>query len=275
MPADQPRRPAFPTTRISLIQAAQGESGPHAHEALSTLCTAYWYPIYAYVRRLGHSHDEAEDLTQGFFTRVLEKRYLRDFDRERGRFRSFLLGALKHFIANERDAAHAKKRGGGRALLSLDECLQADQRYGVEAPSDLTPDRVFERQWALTVLTRAQHRLGDEAMRQGKAGPVRPAERPARRRGHRPWLSDARRGAEHHRGRAQSRRTSAAAAVSRAPSRRDREHGDRPARRGQRASGSARRDAHVTFIRHRFSRKWTGVRDERRERHATLRPMRH
>jgi len=168
MPASQPRRPAFPTTRITLIQAARGESGPLAHEALSTLCTAYWYPIYAYVRRLGRSHDEAEDLTQGFFTRVLEKHYLRDFDRERGRFRSFLLGALKHFIANERDAARAQKRGGGRAPLPLDEVLQADERYGLEARSDLTPDRIFERQWAMTVLTRAQNRLGEEATRQGK-----------------------------------------------------------------------------------------------------------
>src|SRR5262245_6168639 len=86
MPASPPRRDAFPTTRITLIQAARDSSGPLAHEALSTLCSAYWYPIYAYVRRLGHSHDEAEDLTQGFFARLLEKRYLRDFDRERGRF---------------------------------------------------------------------------------------------------------------------------------------------------------------------------------------------
>jgi RNA polymerase sigma factor (sigma-70 family) len=168
MPASQPRRAAFPTTRITLIQAARGESGPNAHEALSMLCAAYWYPIYAYVRRLGHSHDEAEDLTQGFFTRVLEKRYLRDFDRERGRFRSFLLGALKHFIANERDAARALKRGGGRAPLPLDEIVQADQRYSAEARNDLTPDRIFERQWALTVLTRVQDLLGEEAIRQGK-----------------------------------------------------------------------------------------------------------
>ena len=169
MPASQPRRPAFPTTRITLIQAARGESGPHAHEALSTLCTAYWYPIYAYVRRLGHSHDEAEDLTQGFFTRVLEKRYLRDFDRERGRFRSFLLGALKHFIANERDAARAQKRGGGRAPIPLDDVLHADRRYSLEPRSDLTPDRIFERQWALTVLTRVQDLMRVEAIQQGKA----------------------------------------------------------------------------------------------------------
>jgi RNA polymerase sigma-70 factor (ECF subfamily) len=169
MPASQPRRAAFPTTRITLIHAARGEPGPHADEALSTLCTAYWYPTYAYVRRLGHSHDEAEDLTQGFFTRVLEKRYLRDFDRERGRFRSFLLGALKHFIANERDAARAQKRGGGRAPIPLDDVLHADRRYSLEPRSDLTPDRIFERQWALTVLTRVQDLMREEAIQQGKA----------------------------------------------------------------------------------------------------------
>jgi RNA polymerase sigma-70 factor (ECF subfamily) len=93
---------------------------------------------------------------------------LRDFDRERGHFRSFLLGALKHFIANERDAARTQKRGGGRAPLPLDEVLSADQRYRVEARDDLTPDRIFERQWALTVLTRVQDLLGEEAIRHGK-----------------------------------------------------------------------------------------------------------
>src|SRR4029453_10661341 len=172
----QPRRAAFPTTRITLIQAARDGSGSQVHEALSTLCAAYWYPIYAYVRRLGHSHDEAEDLTQGFFTRVLEKRYLRDFDRERGRFRSFLLGSLKHFIANERDAARARKRGGGRPLIPLDqvlhadrrEVLHADRRYSLEPRSDLTPDTIFERQWALTVLERVQSLMRDEAHQQGR-----------------------------------------------------------------------------------------------------------
>jgi RNA polymerase sigma-70 factor (ECF subfamily) len=168
MPADAPRRAAFPTTRITLIQAARDASGSHVNDALSILCTAYWYPIYAYVRRLGHSHEEAEDLTQGFFTRVLEKRYLRDFDRERGRFRSFLLTSLKHFIANERDAARAHKRGGGRAPIPLDEILHADRRYSLEPRSNLTPDTIFERQWALAVLDRVQELLREEATRHGK-----------------------------------------------------------------------------------------------------------
>jgi RNA polymerase sigma-70 factor (ECF subfamily) len=168
MPADPLRRAAFPTTRITLIHAAQGEPGAESHQALSMLCSAYWYPVYAYLRRLGRSHEEAEDLTQGFFTRLLDKRSLRSFDRERGRFRSFLLGALKHFLANQRDAARAQKRGGGRAHVPLDEVLHASDRYNVEPRSDLTPDRIFERQWALTVLTRVQDAMRDEAIRQGK-----------------------------------------------------------------------------------------------------------
>jgi len=166
--ADHPRRAAFPTTRITLIQAARGEPGTQSHEALSTLCSAYWSPIYAYVRRLGHTQEEAEDLTQGFFTRVLEKHYLRDFDRQRGRFRSFLLASLKHYIANERDAARTVKRGGGQAPLPLDMVVDAERRYSLEPRTDLTPDRIFERQWALTVLDRVQDQLRGESIRQGK-----------------------------------------------------------------------------------------------------------
>ena len=166
---DTPRRGSFPTTRITLIHAARNGAGPHAQEALSALCRAYWYPIYAYVRRLGYPAEEAEDLTQGFFTRVLEKHYLRDFQRERGRFRSFLLTSLKHFIANERDWVSAQKRGGARPQLALDDVLQgAERRYGIEPRDDLTPERIFERQWALAVLARVQDQLQDEADRTGK-----------------------------------------------------------------------------------------------------------
>jgi DNA-directed RNA polymerase specialized sigma24 family protein len=168
MPEDQRRRASFPTTRITLIHAAQGGSGPQALEALSALCRAYWYPIYAYVRRLGYSPDAAEDLTQGFFTRVLEKHYLRDFQRERGRFRSFLLVSLKHFVANERDRAQAQKRGGAQTALTLDDVLRsalhdAERRYSLEPRDSVTPERIFERQWALTVLTRVQDRMLEEA----------------------------------------------------------------------------------------------------------------
>jgi len=168
-PHDQPRRASFPTTRITLIHAARSGSGPQAEEALSTLCRAYWYPIYAYVRRLGHSPEEAEDLTQGFFTRVLEKHYLRDFQRERGRFRSFLLTALKHFIANERDWARAQKRGGTRPPVALDDVLStAESRYSIEPRDTDTPERIFERHWAMAVLSRVQDQLHAEAETSGK-----------------------------------------------------------------------------------------------------------
>ena len=168
MPEDQRRRASFPTTRITLIHAAQGHSG-QAQEALAALCRAYWYPIYAYVRRLGYPADAAEDLTQGFFTRVLEKHYLRDFQRERGRFRSFLLVSLKHFVANERDWAHAEKRGGGRTALTLDDVLHdAERRYSLEPRDSVTPERIFERQWALTVLTRVQDQMLEDAAAAGQ-----------------------------------------------------------------------------------------------------------
>ena len=152
-----------------MIHAARSGAGPHAQEALSALCLAYWYPIYAYVRRLGYAAEEAEDLTQGFFTRVLEKHYLRDFQRARGRFRSFLLTSLRHFIANERDWVRAQKRGGARQQLPLDDVLQgAERRYGIEPRDDLTPERIFERQWALAILARVQDHLQEEADRTGK-----------------------------------------------------------------------------------------------------------
>jgi RNA polymerase sigma-70 factor (ECF subfamily) len=152
-----------------LIHAARSGSGAQAEEALATLCRAYWYPIYAYVRRLGYSPEEAEDLTQGFFTRVLEKHYLRDFQRERGRFRSFLLATLKHFVANERDRTHAQKRGGARPPLPLDEVLStAEGRYTIEPRHDDTPERIFERQWAVALLARVQDRLHAEAEHDGK-----------------------------------------------------------------------------------------------------------
>lgn len=167
---DQRARAAFPTTRITLIEAARGEPTSQARDALSVLCSAYWYPIYAYIRRLGYRQEDAEDLTQSFFARVLEKQYLRDFERERGRFRSFLLGALKHFVANERDWARAQKRGGTSTTLPLDTVLHmAENRYSLEPRHDLSPEKLFERQWAMALLTRVQERLQAEADRDGKA----------------------------------------------------------------------------------------------------------
>ena len=162
----------FPSTRLSLIRIAVQGSNDESRQALTTLCRLYWYPLYAFVRREGYRPDEAQDLTQAFFTRLLEKKYLRDYERDRGRFRSFLLASLKHFLSNERDRANAQKRGGGASLLSLDAVIQAGElRYSLEPRSELTPDKLFERQWALTVIDRVITRLQAESDQIGK-GPL-------------------------------------------------------------------------------------------------------
>jgi DNA-directed RNA polymerase specialized sigma24 family protein len=160
----------FPTTRVSLVLAASAGATPQSREALSALCQMYWYPIYAYLRRRGYAVEEAEDFTQGFFALVLEKHYLRDFERERGRFRSFLLGCLKHFLAHQQSWQRAQKRGGGVAPLPLDDVIHsAESRYSREPRDECTPDKVFERQWATTVLERVQARLEEEAAGGAKA----------------------------------------------------------------------------------------------------------
>ncbi len=157
-----PARGQFPTTRWSLIVATHQVPGSGAREALASLCESYWYPLYAYVRRQGHGVEDAQDLTQGFFAVVLEKDYLADFDRERGRFRSFLLGAFKHFVANERDRQRAGKRGGGQPLVALD-AQDAERRYSVEPAHDLTPERIYDRRWATVLLERTLERLSRES----------------------------------------------------------------------------------------------------------------
>jgi RNA polymerase sigma factor (sigma-70 family) len=163
----------FLTTQWSVVlAAARLESGPASAEsaqALATLCELYWYPLYAFVRRRGYDPDAAQDLTQAFFTRVIEKAYLRDATPTRGRFRSFLLGSLKHFLANEWDHARALKRGGGAPLLPLEvEIGQGETRYRLEPSSDETPERVFERQWATALLDRVLVRLREEQEQAGK-----------------------------------------------------------------------------------------------------------
>src|SRR5207244_7630605 len=132
-------------------------------EALAELCRGYWYPLYAYVRRHGHPPEESQDLTQEFFTRFLEKDLLGLADRAKGKFRTFLLAACKHFLANERDRANAQKRGGGRLVLPLD-FADAEHRYGQEPADTLTPDVLFERRWALTLLDQVLTRLRDESV---------------------------------------------------------------------------------------------------------------
>jgi DNA-directed RNA polymerase specialized sigma24 family protein len=164
------RKDQFPTTQWNLVLLAGESLAQQSREALETLCRTYWYPLYAFVRRQGYSPDEAQDLTQGFFARLLEKRYLRDYQRERGRFRTFLLASLQHFLANERDWARAQKRGGGVATLPLDAVVQdGENRYSLEPRSSLTPEKIFERQWALTLLDRVLLRLQGESVQAGNS----------------------------------------------------------------------------------------------------------
>jgi len=160
-------RPSFGTTHWSLILAARDRGTSQADHALAELCAAYWYPLYAFIRRRGHDPDRAADLTQGFFARFLEKDCLRSVDPSKGRFRAFLLAACKHFLANAHDREIALKRGGGRRPVSIDR-RDAEGRYLCEPAHDLTPERLFERRWALTLLDRALDQVGREFHRGGK-----------------------------------------------------------------------------------------------------------
>jgi len=138
-----------------------------ARAALTVLCETYWYPLYAFLRSRGHSAADAEDVTQAFFARLLEKHTLRQADRERGRFRSFLLTSLTHFATNEHDKDAAKKRGGGIPALSL-EFENAEGRFQLEPATDETPEKLFDRRWAITLLDRVLSRLRAEMVRDGK-----------------------------------------------------------------------------------------------------------
>ena len=151
----------FHTTHWSVVLAAGQARSPDSRRALETLCETYWYPLYAYVRRRGYSADDAQDLTQEFFARLLEKESLRVANRERGKFRSFLLGSLDHFLAKEWRRAGAQKRGGGHVLLSLD-IEDAERRYCLEPSHDLTAEKAFERRWALNLLEETLSKLRDE-----------------------------------------------------------------------------------------------------------------
>jgi RNA polymerase sigma-70 factor (ECF subfamily) len=131
------------------------------------LCQTYWYPLYAYVRRQGRTREDAEDLVQAFFTRFLGKNYLEGLSAERGKFRAFLLASLKHFLANEWDKANRRKRGGGVQHLSLD-WQSADGRFHLEPRDSTSPDRLFDREWALALLERVISRLSSECLREGK-----------------------------------------------------------------------------------------------------------
>ena len=173
-PTDEIQQPGpfgaghFATTRWSLVLAAGKRDSPQSAAALTALCEAYWYPLYAYVRRRGYDAHEAQDLTQAFFTRLLEKNDLATAERERGKFRSFLLTSLKHFLSNEWDRGHAKKRGGCRTPVSIDFAT-AEGRYHREPSHELTAEKIFDRRWALTLLDQVLARLRDESAQAGKS----------------------------------------------------------------------------------------------------------
>jgi len=158
---------AFTTTHWSVVLEAQGES-PAAQEALEKLCRTYWRPIFAFLRRQGLPSTEAEDVTQGFFAQLLERRSLDAVRKEKGRLRSYLLGALKYFLADEQRRAMAIKRGKGQRLISLEE-LRADERIDMEPSDPMTAEMIYERRWALTVLERVLSRLKDEYVAAGNA----------------------------------------------------------------------------------------------------------
>jgi RNA polymerase sigma factor (sigma-70 family) len=176
----KPERPParadrFATTHWSMVvsagghgDGAGGDRSPEASQALAALCANYWFPLYAFVRRAGHSAEDAQDLTQEFFVRLLAQRFFAKADRQKGKFRSFLLAAMKHFLADQWDREHAQKRGGTRAVISFDS-LSAETRYRLEPATDLTPEKMFEKQWALSLLEQVLSRLDAELVAEGKS----------------------------------------------------------------------------------------------------------
>ena len=216
----------FETTHWSIVRAAGSESTGRSRDALAHLCSTYWEPLYGYLRRQGHSAEDAEDLTQGFFTRVLEKGVLRAADPQRGRFRAFLLASLRHYTANERAHAQAQKRGGATPALPL-EFDVAEQRYLAEPHDAATPETIFDRRWALTVLSRTLATLGAESRRRGKGQVFDALKDHLVAPEGRPFVSRRRAPARHVGSRDAGRRAPLATPVWRAAAprgRRDREH---------------------------------------------------
>jgi RNA polymerase sigma-70 factor (ECF subfamily) len=164
---EQPTEPAgqpagvFATTHWSVVVRAGDSGSPEAASAMERLCRTYWYPLYVFVRRKGYGHEDASDLTQAFFAKFLEKRYLRSVDESLGKFRTFLLTSMTHFLANEWDKSQAQRRGGGMHVFSLDETA-ADQRYLLEPADNNTPETLFDRRWAETVMGVVLDRLAAE-----------------------------------------------------------------------------------------------------------------
>ena len=159
---------AFPPTRWSVVLAAQRPHSPESAAALEAICGAYWYPLYAYARRAGQSPPDAQDLTQEFFCRLIERRWLEAADREKGKLRTFLMVALKRFMSKEWRRASAARRGGGQPQVPLDTVF-AESRYAADSHA-LAPDETFDQQWALTLLDLTVKRLQDEFAAAGKPG---------------------------------------------------------------------------------------------------------
>jgi RNA polymerase sigma-70 factor (ECF subfamily) len=158
----------FATTHWSVVLAAAERDTPQAVAALEELCRTYWYPLYAYVRRQGHSPEDAQDLAQDFFAKLMANGFPRGATPERGKFRSFLLASLRHFLVDQHRHAGAVKRGGGKSFISLDQ-NQAEQRLDLACAHTLTPDRLYDREWAMALLDRAQCRLEEEYATAGRA----------------------------------------------------------------------------------------------------------
>jgi RNA polymerase sigma-70 factor (ECF subfamily) len=154
--------PQFTTTHWSVVLAASDEKSPAAQVALEQLCRTYWYPLYAHARRRGHDHHSAEDSTQEFFARLLDHEWLKAVGPEKGRFRTFLLKALDHFMANEWRRTRALRRGGGQQIVSLEETRAGEERFAREPAGESAPERAFDRLWATTVLERALTQLQEE-----------------------------------------------------------------------------------------------------------------
>src|SRR5436190_21668738 len=166
-PSEGTKAQVFNTTHWSVVLAAGKQAAPGAEEALETLCRAYWYPIYVYVRRKGYGADDAQDLTQEFFAQLIAKEHLRLADREQGKFRTFLLAMLDYFLAREWSRAHRQKRGGQFTFISLDD-QGPEERYRLEPADNDTPEKKFLREWALTVLKQALKALECECEANGK-----------------------------------------------------------------------------------------------------------
>jgi RNA polymerase sigma-70 factor (ECF subfamily) len=161
----------FVSTQWSVVVAAQSRHTAAGAAAMATLCSRYWRPLYGYVRRRGFSREDAQDLTQTYFLRLLEKNFLDEVDAQRGKFRSFLLASFKHFLSNEWDKGNAAKRGGGVEFLGLDEVAGAEDHYARNSlATAMTPEQIYERSWATTVLARATAGLASEFAAAGKSG---------------------------------------------------------------------------------------------------------